>query len=272
MYSNNITMDYEIAIPTYERVHILKNKTWQLLRTHKIPFQCITIFVEDIEQYNKYKTEFNDVSIVITNTEGIGPKRNFIRDFYRKRDTKWLFCLDDDVIDIGNQTGSLSPPNLHNMIIECFEKCELRKLSFWSISLGSNRYWRSDTVSVGNKYIYGALHGIIIRRDKEMITTDMKNLYEDMDFAIKHFLRDGGVCRFNKYGFVHHNVYDRLKGEGGIACHIKDGLSANRAKLMEELGEAFHNKYPKLTKRIHKKYGLETCLNPYAKHPTFLNK
>ena len=262
-------MDYEIAIPTYERVNILKNKTWKLLQKHEIPVDSITLFVEDIDQYNKYRDEFDDVCIVITNTTGIGAKRNFIRKYYRDRDTKWLFCMDDDVIDIGDQFGSLNPKSLNNMIIECFDKCDLKDLCFWSIGLGSNRYWRSDTISMGNKYIYGALHGIIIKKDKPLIQTDMENLYEDMDFAIKHFLRDGAVLRFNKYGFTHANVYDRLKGEGGIAMHIEGGLSKNRAILMERLGEDFHNKYPELTKRVKKKYGLETCLNPYAKHPTF---
>ena len=47
--------DYVIAIPSYKRAHILKEKTLDLLKRQKIPKQKIYIFVANKKEHDEYK-------------------------------------------------------------------------------------------------------------------------------------------------------------------------------------------------------------------------
>ena len=78
-YKKNKWLNYmslEIAIPTYNRESLINDKTLKLLE--KFNKKQITLYVEDLDQYEKYKLTCPNYNITITHTEGIVEKRNYI--------------------------------------------------------------------------------------------------------------------------------------------------------------------------------------------------
>ena len=52
-------IDYKIAIPSYKRPEVIKQKTLRVLNEYKIPKERITIFVADEEENQVYKKSLN---------------------------------------------------------------------------------------------------------------------------------------------------------------------------------------------------------------------
>ena len=96
-------MSFEIAIPSYNRQKIIKNKTLRLLNNYGFPKKRITIFLESVEMKDLYKEEIGDYNYVITGQKGIMATRNFLRVYYREQTkTDFVLFIDDDISDKSN--------------------------------------------------------------------------------------------------------------------------------------------------------------------------
>ena len=74
----------KIVIPTFKRELILKNKTLKLLENHHISPFFVDIIVESKTAKEDYQKVIGfDYNIIVSNTNGICEKRNFIRWYYR---------------------------------------------------------------------------------------------------------------------------------------------------------------------------------------------
>ena len=91
-------------------------------------------------------------------------------------------------------------------------------------------------------------------RKKPVIYCDI-GVFEDCQFSLEHFIADGGVVRFERFGIVH----KCFELQGGI-CGQKGG-KAQRLQEHIENAEYLKNMYPGMLKVVVKKYGTDIRLN-----------
>ena len=257
-------MKYEIAIPSYKRANILKSKTLKLLQRHGVNNCLINIFVESKEMAEEYKElGMKHIKFTITNCKGIMETRNFLRTHYREQ-TKFdgVVYIDDDIEDIFeflNKKMVEPIKDLKGFLDHAFKTTKYHNLNLWGVSALHNPFFMSDTVSTNLKYICGALCGEIIDRDKYEIHADVDH-GEDFQFSMEHFLRDGGVVRFNNVGLK--TKYFEL--EGGI-CGSLGGMKA-RQKQMDENMNYLADRYGAMCRVTNKKFGTDLRLNHFFKN------
>tara|TARA_R110000850_G_scaffold51870_2_gene125869 strand:+ start:249 stop:1025 length:777 start_codon:yes stop_codon:yes gene_type:complete len=253
-------MKYQIAIPSYNRATILKKKTLPLLKRFNINNSDIYIFVETEEMKKEYQASgITTYRYVVTNTNGICEKRNFLETYYREQvGIDGYISIDDDIQDIfelSEDSKTVEPvKNIRNFFDRAFAETNARGYSIWGVSPLHNPFFMSHEKSTNLKYICGALNGRIIRRDRFEIHADVDHC-EDFQFSMEYFLRDGGVMKYNHLGLK--TKY--FEKEGGI-CGSMGGLD-NRKKNMEENCKYMEERYPGMATAIEKKFGWDLKLN-----------
>jgi hypothetical protein len=192
----------KIVIPSYKRAKILYETTLELLLRLNIDIiKQVDIVVETEDMKKEYlETIPFKLNIIVSNTDGVKGKRNFIRNYYQyKTDYEYLLCLDDDINDILNIDGkSITEDEFIKMVETGFIECEKNGAYIWSICPFDNAFFFTGKLSYDLKIIIGAFQGLIIDREMKPIQTDF-NHYEDFDFTIQHFLRDKSIIRLNMY-------------------------------------------------------------------------
>ena len=250
-------MYYRIAIPTYDRLNKLLETTLPLLKKHNIPLNRIDIFVENEDQYDLYTEHIQNIKFIITNTEGIGEKRNFIRHYYQvKHLTKYFIQIDDDVEDICDMDKSVD--DLNSFIRFAFQETEDRGLNLWGVSNYSNTFFMSRTITTTLKTIAGAFQGVIVDCRKCPLETDF-NHGEDVDFTIQHFMRDDGVVRFNNI-----NLKTKYLCNGGI--NTSYGGLDNRQQDMIMAADRMKEQYGDMVRIDQNKWGVNVRLNHFYKN------
>ena len=249
----------KIIIPSYKRAKMLYETTLELLLRLNVD---IIKDVEIVVETEEMKKEYLDtipfrLNIIVSNSDGLKGKRNFMRNYYQyKTDYEYLLCLDDDINDILNIAGkSITQEEWIEMVEKGFEECEKNGAYYWSICPFDNSFFFKDKVSNNLKYIIGAFHGIIIDRELPPLQTEF-NHYEDYDFTAQHFLRDKSIVRLNMFG-LKTKYYNPKGGLGewyGGNDKRKEAQTNDRDKLI--------NKYPDgMFKKISKKWGADVKLN-----------
>ena len=239
-------MDYEIAIPSLGRPDILKNTTLKLLS--KINRNRIRIFLKNDEERDKYDLDSN-YQIVLTNATGIQDTRNFIRTFYYNHtvDLDCVFFIDDDIAALKRKSATIEDCNIEECLHYFARMTKKHNLKFFGICGYSNAFFLKDTISTNLKFIIGCFCGLL--KPKENLITCSVGLLEDYEFSIKHYIKNGGVCRFNnfcvktKFNFVH----------GGI-CESVGGIS-NRKHETRISAKFLSNQYSNYCRLIEKKNG-----------------
>ena len=205
-------IDYIIAIPSFKRVEIFRTKTLRILKDSNVNMENVFLFVENEEQKKLYEPLHH--KIIITDTVGIGAKRNYMRKWFRDTNQKYVFCIDDDINMIKNMRDELK--DLDKFIRFAFEKTEELGLNIWGVCPFDNAFYMKETVSTNLKYICGALFGLIIDNYMCIKTKyfgdgginesygGMSNRQLDMEEAGKRFaLQYQGYARLirKKYGY-----------------------------------------------------------------------
>ena len=240
-------MDIEIAIPTYNRPDILIKKSLPLLEY--IPKNLIKIYVEDEEQYLIYQEHLGyEYDIIITQTNGIGEKRNWIKNHTK---AKYLLQIDDDIESIKEWNGiSLSPENIYELIKNGFKECEEAGLHLWGICCFFNPFFLRNNSSTNLKFICGGFHGLIT----DKIICSPINTFEDYYNTCAYYEADGGVYRKNGYGLK----TKTFKEKGGL----QDFMPNNERTLEEEKNATMlKNRFGKMLSVIKKKDRTDLRLN-----------
>ena len=241
---DNINMNIKLCIPSYKRPFILSSSTLNIIKDLGLP---IYVFLKDMEEYRTYTAEPQHPSInikyVITGTNGIGQKRNFIRHYFPIGEK--IVMLDDDINEIKQKDNA--DFNLKNFLEEMFLTMEREETKFAGICLYDNTYFMKDGYSTKLKYCGGCLMAEIIREDKIITPLDQ---FEDFYYSLKCFEKDKKIIRFN-------NIYVKTKyynPSGGI-CDAVGGLE-NRKKICEQISKDLVALYPKAMSRYLKKDGI----------------
>jgi len=248
-------MNYEIAIPSYRRSQLLKEKTLKLLSDTNI--KNIRIFVRDQEELSQYIRDCgNGYEYIITHAKGIKNTRNFLRNYYytTNKHLDFVLFVDDDIdslekLKCSNEKIKITPEKLEQEILNMYNETKKRNLKFWGICGFNNAFFMKDTISTNLKYIIGAFCGLVKPSEGELIETVIEH-GEDYEFTIKHFLTDGGVVRFNNY-CINTKYY---REEGGI-CQDLGGIEKRNENAKESL-TYLENEYPEMGKMIQKKNGM----------------
>ena len=265
----------KIAIPSYKRPNVLKNKTLKVLLEQKIDPKRIIIFVSDKEQKKEYLKilDPNTYDKIVIGVSGIKNIRNFMANYFKENQK--IFYIDDDISQIfqvfndetkknfSRSIGKVIPKlergynrshnklhymrNLGEFIDNAFKTAEEKGCTNWGIYPVENPYFMKPTTEDVNdytstklSYIMGGFTGVVNNKKAEIRTIDDK---EDYERTIKYYLKDGGVLRFL-------NVCVRTR------CYTEPGgMQENRTK------ERIHESAVYLTKQ----YPLLCTLNTSKK-------
>lgn len=251
-------MKFEIAIPSFKRSSILKNKTLSLLHRHKIPKHLIKIFVRDNAELSDYKSIIGDTyQFVINNAKSIGEVRNHLKYYYREEtDIDYVLYIDDDIDEIYEYVNDKEVKvidDLEKKVIYCFTRAKEEGARLWGVGPLSNPFFMSNKESTNLKYIIGAFSGEIVDRERDMILCDTDH-GEDFQFSMEYYLRDGCVLRFNNIA-----IKTKYFGDGGI--NESYGGKQNRMAALEGAMKYLEERYGDMCTAIQKKWGWDLRLN-----------
>jgi len=203
---------YKIAIPSYKRPEIFRDKTLALLQKYKIPKEKIYIFLADRQEREIYKKVIPDYcDRMFVAVPGMRNVRNFIQDWFPEG--QHVVNIDDDIKTMkirlnDSELGELE--NLDKLILDSFKLCEKMGCSLWGIHPVHNPLFMQNKITFGLKYIGGGVWGVINTHDKETyVTMDDK---EDFERSIKFYIRDKMVMRVNYICMI----TDGYFGKGGM--------------------------------------------------------
>ena len=227
--------DYIILVITYNRVERCYKKTLSMLKDNKIPKDIINLVVHNAEQKRLYeegipKEYYNEILITNKN-DGIYGQMNWMYNKYKNGQK--ILKLDDDISTILRLQGDklVKTYDLLKIIDEGFKLCVDNGFKLWGIYPTANAYFMKSQkdYTTDLRFIVGALMGFI--NEKLTIDLDIK-IKGDYEYAIKSYLKNGGMIRFNRITFR----YDIAKNEG------------DRIKVMINDANILMKKYPNLVK------------------------
>ena len=162
-------MDYKIAIPSYKRSNIIKDKTLKLLNDYGIDKNRITIFVANKDAEKLYKKALYNKYKIVVGVPTLNAQRSFITKYYPKGTR--LMQFDDDLTDclIKLDDKNLVPiKDLEKEFIEKgFKICEKLKSNFFGYYAVPNPFFMKKRIQTKLCYVCGGAFGEILTRDAE---------------------------------------------------------------------------------------------------------
>lgn len=192
-------MDYYIAIPSYRRHEVCKERTLTTLDRLGIPKERIKVFVADEQDEKQYKKIISDVEI-IRGVPGLINQRRFYNTHF-DAGTK-LLNVDDDLYDLRfvNTAGKVVQYEkpLDRVIEYAFKTCEQTGARLWGISANDNGFYMNRHTSSGLRYICGIFHGSFAG-DPALCGKDhpLQSSGEDFELTLRSFKRYGVVIRLD---------------------------------------------------------------------------
>lgn len=242
-----------IAIPSYNRSDVIEKKTLTTLLDGGIKPSQIYIFVANEKEKQLYEhipaSKYNKI---VVGKLGITNQRNFIKHYFKQGDH--VVSIDDDIEGIYKLQGHKVTQNKVTQKVtqkltkvkdvaaffqSAFDTLKKENKYLWGIYPVNNPYFMNKTVSKKLSFIIGALHGYIVR-DTPDLTAEVK---EDYEQSILHYLKDGGVIRFNNI-----TIKTKFLAPGGVG---KDRFQANKKSA-----NYLQKKYPQLVNIFHRKNGM----------------
>jgi len=230
-------MEFEIAIPSYQRAKKLKESTLAYLESQGIPKEKITIFVKNAEERLAYAEEISGVQLVICNTKNLSEKKSFINKYY-PLGTR-VVSMDDDIQKVyflqDNQP-------LHSFIVRMFDLLGAEKCSVWGIYPvhTSNLYYLKDRVAIGLNFLIGQLYGYI---NTGVVYPSELYVKSDKWLSLNQYVLEGKTLRYE--GAV---CKTKNFGPGGLTDYRATQSVEDNAKYLVSL-------FPTLTKFQIKKNG-----------------
>lgn len=221
-------MHYYIAIPSYKRVEMLKEKTLALLERYNISSEIVTIFVADKEEYKIYREALPDKwRNIVVGVKGMVGIRNFMINYYNEGDR--VVFMDDDLESIEvkvNDKKTKPIDDLNKFIIYAWQLCDKYNCGLWGINAVLNPFYMKNTITLDLKFIVGCFFGMRISRG--ILCSDACPVKIDYELTIKFYIRDGRVLRFN-YIAPKTNYYHN---QGGLSEFDRKTLSKQAADYL----------------------------------------
>ena len=252
-------MDIEIAIPSYNRPKIIREKTLRLLMDLGVCSSQIRIFVRDEEQKKMYEEQIGKSwNFHLTGQSGIDATRNYLRYYYHHTDLDGVLFIDDDISEFTDMGKPIDKPFME-LIQYFFKETKDRGGRLWSVNALNNTFYMRDKITTSLRYCIGAFQGLILDKKKDIIFCYVGH-FEDFQFTFEHFIADGCVVRFDRYGIT--TKYFEL--QGGICGNL--GGMKERQKEMEENAHYMVARYGDMCRIKIKKWGYDLRLNNFYKN------
>jgi hypothetical protein len=159
---------------------------------------------QEIDNYNVP----NKISIK-ENNKGIGYVRNFMLEFARHNNYKWVLICDDDVTSFGIYNGKTVKKDA-SIWFDILEKAN--KLPFELIGINYTQHaWHEKTKYSINKKFAEVCILMNVPKIKWNYRPEF-NLKEDRDFALQTIKNGNGILRFNHYWFACPDVGSNFGG------------------------------------------------------------
>lgn len=239
---------YVVAIPSYRRAELLRDKTLRMLSKGGVPPERIHVFVANKTEAAAYAAAIPRelYGRIVVGKRGITPQRRFIARHFAEGTA--IVSVDDDVASLHRRVSAteLSPPiaDVHGFFARAFAECRREGLYLWGVYPVLNAFYMKPGVTHDLKFVLGTLYGFINRRDRALMPTLGEK--EDIEMSIRYYLKDGGVVRFNDVALKtrFHNP------NGGL------GDVAGRFDVNERAAAALKARYPDLGFVWHRKSGM----------------
>lgn len=194
-------MKLNIAIPSYKRHKTLKEKTLNVLQKYNVDPNLVTIFVANEEEKQNYTNELKDTqfSNIVVGVVGMGPIRNFIRNYYDEGE--FVVNFDDDLSSIMRKSPSdekkMEPIDdineevflpMYNLMVENSNK-------LCGVYAASNAFFMNYTPKTGLYYCIGSLWGCINDKHPDRMVQLCDK--EDFERTLQHYVLDGSVSRLD---------------------------------------------------------------------------
>ena len=193
-----------IAIPSYQRPHLIQSKTLRYLRVQGYPPEQILIFVASDDEKRLYETGVPPhlYGEIIVGRLGLKEQRNFISD-YLDEDEIYI-SFDDDVESLKLMPGY----TFYDLIRDAYNIIGARHTGLVGVLPNDDARRFKDSVSTHLAHILGSF--FIARNHRDLRIT--RTPKEDYERSILYFLRYGTVYRIRRGGVQ--TKY--LRGVGGI--------------------------------------------------------
>jgi hypothetical protein len=208
------------------------------LKKGGVPAKCIHIFVANETERAAYASASSVPYKIIVGVKGITEQRKFITRYFAEG--THIVSMDDDVEKFlrlsrdGQRLVDFKKGDLDRFIKKAFAAIEARNLFIWGVYPMRYAYFMKHNVTTDLRLILGTTYGYICRHDADLVPTVGEK--EDYENTILHYLKDGGVMRFNNICLktIYHSP-------GGLGKLTEERLKAN-----EIAAEAIQKKYPEL--------------------------
>jgi len=237
-------VNYVIAIPTYNRVEELTNKSLNTLREAGIPKNRIHLFVANQQQYKLYEENVpkNLYGKIIIGKKGITNQRIFIASYFPEG--QYVISMDDDVEQFEILKGEklVKLTNINEFFNDAYKLMKKEHLFIWGIYPVRNPFFMYKETTLDLRFIIGVTFGFIVRHNKDLKMSIKAETKEDYEQTILYYLKDGGVIRFN-------NVTVKTK------FNAPGGLGTDRFERNKNAAEYLVKKYPDIVTRNDRKDG-----------------
>jgi hypothetical protein len=176
-----------IAVPSYNRVTIFKDKTFKVLIDNGVNIADIHLFVADQEQHDAYRAALPTELKIIIGEKGMCNIRNYMTNYFNEGDV--IVYMDDDIEKVKTKNGKTFVEALQ-------EACDHLKTSPYNLAglpPTFNEFFNKE-----NGFKSGMLVAIgcfyIMRNDKSIQVDNV--IVEDLQRTILCYLKYGGTYRY----------------------------------------------------------------------------
>ena len=238
--------NYVVAIPTYNRVKELVNKSLATLKRGKVNSNKIYIFVANKEQEQLYKDAAPKSMYhkIVVGKIGIANQRKFISKYFPEK--QYIVSMDDDVEELEMMTAPdklVKITNLDKFFNDAYKKLKEENLFIWGIYPVHNPFFMKKNISTGLKFIIGVLYGYINRHNTKLEPSVNAETKEDYEQSILYYKMDGGVLRYNY-------IVPKTK------FNAPGGLGTDRFERNKKAANYLKKTYPDIITIFHRKSGM----------------
>lgn len=194
-------MDYRIAIPSYRRPVVCRERTIATLSRLGAAPDRMTVYVADKSDEADYKKALSGTGVsVAVGVPGLLAQRRFYNTMYPKGTR--LLNVDDDLYELKTVTkkGDLVayPGKLDDIVAHGFTTCESHGARLWGISAFENGFYMKRSTSAGLRYVCGIFHGsyagdsVLCGADRAVVSSG-----EDFETTLRSFKKYGVVVRLD---------------------------------------------------------------------------
>lgn len=223
---------YRIAIPTHRRHQTIKEHTLKVLEDMNCP---IDIFISDEEDIEKYREILPNHNLILTYTDSVCQKFNFIQNYYQEG--TFVFVMEDDIKEIKNLYNHTTK-KLFDFI---YNFCINNQIKCAGVYPSSNEFYMSKTIDVGLTYLVANLYAFTATDDKRLnCVLKTKNDYER---SVKYYQVYKRMARFNFVSCKTNNYTNK----GGM--QTQSNREADEQEASQKLIEMFPSIFDINTRR-----------------------